>query len=122
MVLPPQNGIVGSDYGDGSSYLTPFDIFFNTYKILDINFFDLNDLDTNSFIYKFRTSVAYWFYTLRFISSAILLCILVYVGIKMAISSVADDKAKYKKMLIDWCCSLALIFLLQYIGIGIIFK
>ncbi len=121
MVLPPQNGIVGSDYGDGSSYLTPFDIFFNTYKILDINFFDLNDLDTNSFIYKFRTSVAYWFYTLRFISSAILLCILVYVGIKMAISSVADDKAKYKKMLIDWCCSLALIFLLQYIGIGIIY-
>lgn len=33
----------------------------------------------------------------------------------MAISTVADDKALYKKMLVDWVASLALIFLLQYI-------
>lgn len=108
-------------FGDGSSYITPFDIFFRTYKIIDINFFDFNGLNSDSFIYKFRTSVAYWFYGLRFISSAILLCILVYVGIRMAISTVAEDKSKYKKMLIDWVCSLALIFVLQYLAIGIIY-
>ncbi len=39
----------------------------------------------------------------------------------MALSSVADEKAQYKKMLIDWVCSLALIFLLQYLAIGIIY-
>ena len=46
---------------------------------------------------------------------SILLCVLIYVGIRMAISTVASDKAAYKKMLVDWACSLALIFLLQYI-------
>ncbi len=120
MVLLQANGKISS-FGDGSSYITPFDIFFRSYKIIDINFFDFNGLDTNSFIYKFRTSVAYWFYGLRFISSAILLCILIYVGIRMAISTIAEDKAKYKKMLVDWVCSLALIFLLQYLAIGIIY-
>ena len=109
-----------SSFSDGV-YVTPFHIFFNQYAILDINFFDISGLDTDSFLYKFRTAVAFWFYVLRLISSVILLCILIYVGIRMAISSVAEDKAKYKKMLFDWACSLALIFILQYLAIGLIY-
>lgn len=118
-----QNGVIPDDsgYGDGSTYMTPFDIFFNSYKILDVNFFKLDGLDEGTFVYKFRNSVAFWFYTMRFIASAILLCMLIYVGIRMAISTVADDKAKYKKMLVDWVCSLVLIFLLQYMAIAVIY-
>ncbi|MBQ7409990.1 MAG: hypothetical protein IJW20_01235 [Clostridia bacterium] len=101
--------------------MTPFDIFFNKYKIIDVNFFDisnggfLQDLTTDNIVNNMRISVATWFYTLRNIATIILACILIYVGIRMALSTVADEKAKYKKMLFDWICSLILIYVLQYI-------
>ena len=95
------------------SIITPFDIFFNKVKILDVNFFDIGD--DNSLVTQIRTSIAIWFYVLRNIAAAILLVILIYVGIRMAISTVATDKAMYKKMLFDWVASLALIFIIQYI-------
>ena len=44
-----------------------------------------------------------------------LLCVLVYVGIRMVISSTASDKAKYKQMLMDWLVALCLLFVLHYI-------
>lgn len=113
----------GVNYGYSGmlSIITPFDIFFNKYKLLDVNFFDVNGVTDGSIAYTIRTSVAGWFYTMRLISSAILLVVLVYVGIRMAISTIAEEKAKYKKMLIDWCCSLLLIFILQYIAIFAIY-
>ena len=45
----------------------------------------------------------------------ILLAVLIYIGIKMAISTVASDQAQYKRMLKDWAVSFALLFLLNYI-------
>ena len=98
--------------------ITPFEIFFNKIKLLDINFFDIReyaDGEDEPIINKIRKSVATWYYIMRNIAAAILLVILIYVGIRMAISTVASDKATYKKMLVDWACSLALIFLTQYI-------
>lgn len=95
--------------------ITPIDIFFNKYKLLDINYFDFEGLDENSYIYLFRLSVAEWYAIMKLIACAILLVILLYVGIRMALSTIADDKAKYKKMLADWVVSLVLIFVLQYI-------
>lgn len=93
--------------------LTPFDILFNKVPILDINFFEIDDEE--NIVNQIRTGVATWYYVLRILASAILLVILVYVGIRMAISTVASDRAMYKKMLVDWVCSLALIFVIQYI-------
>ena len=43
-----------------------------------------------------------------------MLSILVYVGIKIVISSAAEDKAKYKETLKDWVIGLCLIFLMHY--------
>lgn len=94
---------------------TPFDIFFNKYNLLSVDFFDIKHDD--SIIDNIRISVAQWFYAMRLISAVVLMCVLVYVGIRMALSTIADEKAKYKKMLVDWCCSLALIFVLQYIAV-----
>ena len=97
---------------------TPFDIFFNKYTFFDVNFFNITD--ELSMINIVRSRVAQWFYILRTISATVLLVILIYVGIRMTISTIAEDKAKYKKMFWDWCCSLALIFVLQYIAIFVI--
>lgn len=95
--------------------ITPFDIFFNKIAILDINFFNFDG--ENGVINNIRSSIAVWYYVLRAIAAAILLVVLVYIGIRMALSTVAKEKALYNKMLIDWACSLALIFLLHYIAI-----
>lgn len=93
--------------------LTPDDIFFNRLKLTDINFFEMNTgaeaIDT------IRLNIATWYYSLRILAMVILLAVLIYVGIKMAISTVASDQAQYKKMLVNWAVSFALIFLLNYI-------
>ena len=103
----------GSTDGGDTSTITPFDIFFNRVKILQVDFFDIGTEE--NFVNSMRTSVASWYYVMRILASAILLVILIYVGIRMAISTIASDRAMYKKMLVDWVASIALIFVLQYI-------
>lgn len=110
--------IDGTIDGGDTSTITPFDILFNTtekpkVKIVNINVFDISEPE--SITGKIRIGIATWYYVLRVIATAILLVILIYVGIRMAITTIASDKAMYSKMLIDWITSLALIFLLQYI-------
>ena len=59
--------------------------------------------------------MATFFVVLRNIALVINLLILIYSAIRMAISSVADEKAKYKKMCIDWLVSFVLIMTIQII-------
>ena len=105
---------------DTQLFITPFEIVFNETAITNVDFFDFSGVEPDTVVYKIRTAVAGWYYFMRLIAIAILLVILVYVGIRMAISTVADDKAKYKKMLVDWLASLALVFVLQYIMVFMI--
>lgn len=60
------------------------------------------------------TATTYYFY-LRDFSLALSLVILIYVGIRMAMSTVASDKAKYNKMLIGWLSSVVLLMLMHFI-------
>ena len=104
--------------------ITPYEILFNKVTIVDVNFFNIgtaSGTQEGAIVNKIRLGVSGWFYAMRNISAAILLCILLYVGIRMAISTIASDRAMYKKMLVDWICSLCLIFLLQYIMIFTIY-
>lgn len=91
---------------------------FGGIDFIDINFF--NFTSGTGALNTFRTAIAQWYYIMRLISAAILLVILIYVGIRMAISTIASDQAKYKQMLVDWATSLALLFVLHYIIIFII--
>lgn len=68
--------------------------------------------DTNEIV---KEQVAIWYYGIRNLAIVISLLVLIYIGIRMAISTLADDKAKYKKMLISWIQSFILIFFLHYI-------
>lgn len=74
----------------------------------------------NGTINSLRNSVATWYISLRNLAIVALVVILVYVGIRMALSTVAGEEAKYKKMLKDWVVGLALIFVLHYIMIFVI--
>ena len=61
-------------------------------------------------------TIATWYKVLRRISLVGLLSALVYIGIRIVLSSSsAKQKTKYKKMLIDWLVALCLLFTLHYL-------
>lgn len=103
--------IVNSTPGD-SGVVTIQKIVFNEY-----DFFNANYTEESKNIYNeaVRTSVMYAFYSVRTLALAISLVMLIYIGIRMATSTLVNSKAKYKKMLIDWCVSFIIIFIIQYI-------
>lgn len=104
--------IAAADGGD-VLFVTPFEVFFNKVTLTNPNFFDTAAADSASA--KFRTKVAQWYYNIRAIALGGLLVVGVYVGIRMALSTLSEDKAKYKRMLTDFVMSIALLFLMQYI-------
>ena len=108
---------------DGLVNGIPLDqILFNKIELLKVNFFssvDPNDANAQ-IIESIRENIAVWYVAIRNLAAVILAVMVLYVGIRMAISSVAEEKAKYKRMLTDWVVSLVLLFVLHYIMILII--
>lgn len=62
-----------------------------------------------------RGVVSKWYVALRNIAIVGLLSALLYIGIRIVISSSAGDKAKYKQFFVDWVVALCLIFFMHYI-------
>lgn len=103
------------------------DTIFGNYLIFDANYFDDKvDLEVNGtnssdkFIIAIRKNVATWFYNVRLISMVISLGVLIYVGIRMAMSTIASDKATYKQMLLDWIVGIIILFMIQYLMIALL--
>lgn len=89
------------------------DLVFGEMGIFNVNFFNP---DSNSVINtELSNQISMWFYALRNVTAVLNLGILIYVAIRMAISTVAEEKARYKKMLIDWVVGFAIIMVLPYI-------
>lgn len=60
-------------------------------------------------------TISKWYKALRLIAMVGLMSVLVYVGIRIILSSTGQEKAKYKKMLVDWLAAICILFVLQYI-------
>ena len=103
-------------FSDGRliNWFTIEDTVFGRIDMFDADFFtyDTNDVSFNG---KIKSSVAVFYYIMKVIAVLAGLVMLIYVGIRMAISTVASEQAQYKKMLTDWLVSFALIFMLNYI-------
>ena len=102
--------------------LTPAEIFAGNVSALDANFFKTeNDHkqelggSSKSIVEKLRGTVSTWYVALRNIAIVGLLSALLYIGIRIVISSSAGDKAKYKQFFVDWVVALCLIFFMHYI-------
>jgi len=78
------------------------------------------DAFNSEMITSLRKNVSIWYVSIRNLAAVILAIMALYVGIRMAISSVAEEKAKYKKMLVDWVVSLGLLFVLHYIMVFVV--
>ena len=102
----------------GDETVSPETILFNELEITNVNFFA--DSSSDSFASKLKTNIASWYYVMRTIAIIASVCVLLYIGIRMATSTIASEEAEYKRMLTDWLVGFALIFLLHYIIILVI--
>lgn len=112
----------GKGYGVPNIKLTSAEIFSGNVAALDANFFKTDaDHDNElggkekSIVEDLKSTVAKWYVALRNIAIVGLLSVLLYIGIRIIISSSAGDKAKYKQFFVDWVVALCLIFFLHYI-------
>lgn len=99
------------------------DLLFGRYELFNVDFMNVSQYtgadspvyvasSTNVLI---KENVAKWFYAMRNFAIVALLAVLIYIGILMAISTIASERAKYKNMLIHWVVSFAILMILPYI-------
>lgn len=99
---------------------SPDMIFSNQVPALDANFispmkWDNNEQNNKSIALQLQETISAWYRSLRNLVVVCLLAVLLYVAIRIIVTSVAADKAKYKQMLMDWLIALFLLFFLHYI-------
>ena len=120
-------GLLEKDYSIPVIKYTPEAIFGNRVPALDVNFINPTDwtdeygddvggeMNKRSITQDLHEIIANWYVALRNLAIIALLSVLIYVGIRMVISSTASDKAKYKQMFFDWVVALCIVFFLHYI-------
>lgn len=64
---------------------------------------------------ELRGTISKWYVGLRNIALVCMMIVLLYIGIRMLLSTLASDKAKYKQMLQDWLMGVLILFLMHYI-------
>ena len=100
---------------------TPEEIFKGEAPFLKVNFIspegyiNSNGDEVETVTQSLHGTIAKWYVSLRNLAVVGLLSVLVYVGIRILMSSTAADKAKYKQMFTDWLVALCLVFFLHYI-------
>lgn len=65
--------------------------------------------------YELQHVVSKWYNILRTVAIVGMMSVLVYIGIRILISSTSPQKAKYKEMLKDWLVGIVLLFTMHYI-------
>ena len=104
------------------SALTIEGLLFNRIPIVDANFMNyesagghvLTDENGNhTMLYMLRQSLATCYVIVRSFSIAAMLFMLLYVGIRIAITTSAEKKADYKKMIISWIQGFAIVIFIH---------
>ena len=78
----------------GKENITPGDILFNNVQLVDINFFS-QDGSASQVVQTIRANVAGWYYGIRTIAIIALLSVLIYIAIRMIISTTGEEKGRY---------------------------
>ena len=94
-------------------------IVFNEYLLTRIDYFrtgvTVDSSEANTFTITLKSFVSNLYVTLVAVVTVIYIFILVYVGVRVVMTSVADQQAKYKQMLSSWAIGLLLLFTFHYI-------
>lgn len=124
--------ILGDQYDIPNFLYSPENIFANNIAALDVNFLNPNEFAAVSSTSDaeqasqsaasgvLRQTISDWYISFRNIAIVGLLSVLVYLGIRILISSTATDKAKYKESLQSWVVALCLVFFIHFIMSGLL--
>lgn len=107
----------GGSEAKTTGLLTPGDILFNKVPITSIDFF--NFTNKGGTVEVIRNVTAEWFVILVGISLILLLVVLIYIAVRVLMST-AIDKFKYKEALTNWVVSVALLFLILGYAVAVI--
>lgn len=107
-----EGGAVDSPAGDARAVS-------NMYKTTKIYAADTKEVQkeaekNKSIAQVLKPTIAMWYRILRNIALVAMLSILVYIGIRIVLSTTAENKAKYKQFLVDWAVGLCLLFVMHY--------
>ena len=110
---------------DAKKLITIDSILFNEEPLVDVNFFDdseavqeIMEKNPKAFIIQLRNGVRMWYYIIRNIAIMVMVVILMYVAIRMLLNiytSSAEDKARYKEMMIAWVKALSTLVVMHII-------
>lgn len=64
---------------------------------------------------ELRGTISSWYVGIRNIALVMMMIVLLYIGIRMLLSTLASDKAKYRQMMYDWLVGIVILFLMHYI-------
>ncbi len=123
--------ILGENFDIPNFLYSPEAIFSNNIAALDVNFLNPNTYTSvsetdsaqeaaHSAGEMLRQTISDWYISFRNIAIVGLLSVLVYLGIRILISSTAVDKAKYKESLRSWVVALCLVFFIHFIMSGLL--
>ena len=133
--------ITGTQYDIPNFLYSPENIFANNIAALDVNFLNPNEYSAitdsehaatsraannaeqaskSAAAGVLRQTISDWYISFRNIAIVGLLSVLVYLGIRILISSTASDKAKYKESLQSWVVALCLVFFIHFIMSGLL--
>lgn len=86
---------------------------FGKIRMFDVNFLH-RDSNEDSLQRVIKDKIAQFFYLVRNLAIALMLIVLIYTGIRMAMSTVVSSKVRYKTMLKDWAVSFVILMTLQF--------
>ncbi len=95
------------------------DLVYNRIPLLDPNILSGTaggvEIQSGSTLEKIRNLIAGWYVSFRNISVVIIFVMLIYTGLRMALSMSAEGKADFKQQLFTWLKCMAMVFVLHYV-------
>ena len=98
----------------------PDQIVFNKLPFFDPNFINLTTL-TNSPVRIAQTVIQNLYYSFFILAGTVFVIAAMIIGIKLAISSIASERAQYKTALVNWLTGLLLLFTVHFIMAGLFY-
>ena len=108
---------VASGISDGLKFPFPDQIIFNGLPMLDPNFINPNG-DSGSMVNIMKDIVQNFYYSFFALAGTVFVLAAVVIGIKLAFSALASEKARYKEAIKNWIMGLGMLFLMHFVLAG----
>ena len=101
------------------SFPFPDSIVFNRMAFFDPNFINPTEVGDGAPVYLLQGTISSLYYTFFILALTIFVIAAMVIGIKLAISSIASEKAQYKQALSNWVFGIILLFTVHFLMAGI---